>query len=163
MAQTLSLTYENNFHDWINQHITLLRTGRFAEIDVEHLVEELEGMANRDRNELVSHLVILIAHLLKWQFQLQQLTERWKEFRGGSWQSSIIEQRYRINEQLENLPSLQNYLNEAIVKAYPKAVILAVDETNLPKRTFPSACPYSFEQLLNKNFYPNSDNATNQS
>jgi hypothetical protein len=30
-------------------------------------------MVKRDRNELVSYLKILIAHLLKWQFQLQQL------------------------------------------------------------------------------------------
>jgi hypothetical protein len=65
------LEYEQDFHQWIEHHLTLLRAGRLNEIDVEHLIEELEGMAGRDRNELVSQLKILIAHLLKWQFQLQ--------------------------------------------------------------------------------------------
>ncbi|BAP54684.1 hypothetical protein THII_0387 [Thioploca ingrica] len=94
------LEYEQDFHQWIEHHITLLRDGRLNEIDVEHLIEELEGMAGRDRNELVSRLKILIAHLLKWQFQLQQLSERWKEFDGRSWQRSIIEQRSEIADQL---------------------------------------------------------------
>jgi len=120
------------------------------------LIEELEGMARRDRNELISHLIILIAHLLKWQFQLSQLTETWEQFSGKSWHHSILEQRYRIHEQLENTPSLQNYLHEATMKAYPKAVALAVDETGLPKSTFPPNCSYSIAQLLDKTFYPSS-------
>lgn len=152
----LKLEYEQDFHQWIEHHITLLRDGRLNEIDVEHLIEELEGMAGRDRNELVSRLKILIAHLLKWQFQLQQLSERWKEFDGRSWQRSIIEQRSEIADQLENIPSLKNNLNELIALAYPKAVKLSVKETKLPSSTFPRDCPYTIEQLLNDDFYPES-------
>jgi len=148
--------YQQDFEHWVNQQITLLKTGRVHELDVEHLIEELEGMARRDRNELISHLIILIAHLLKWQFQLSQLTETWEQFSGKSWHHSILEQRYRIHEQLENTPSLQNYLHEATMKAYPKAVALAVDETGLPKSTFPPNCSYSIAQLLDKTFYPSS-------
>jgi hypothetical protein len=148
------LEYEQDFHQWIEHHIALLRDGRLNEIDVEHLIEELEGMAGRDRNELVSRLKILIAHLLKWQFQLQQLSERWKEFDGRSWQRSIIEQRSEIADQLENIPSLKNNLNELVALAYPKAVKLSVKETKLPSLTFPRDCPYTIEQLLNDDFYP---------
>jgi Domain of unknown function DUF29 len=150
------LEYEQDFHQWIEHHITLLRDGRLNEIDVEHLIEELEGMAGRDRNELVSRLKILIAHLLKWQFQLQQLSERWKEFDGRSWQRSIIEQRSEIADQLENIPSLKNNLNELVALAYPKAVKLSMKETKLPSSTFPHDCPYTIEQLLNDDFYPES-------
>lgn len=150
------LEYEQDFHQWIEHHITLLRAGQLNEIDVEHLIEELEGMAGRDRNELVSRLKILIAHLLKWQFQLQQLSERWKEFDGRSWQRSIIEQRSEIADQLENIPSLKNNLNELVALAYPKAVKLSVKETKLPSSTFPRDCPYTIEQLLNDDFYPES-------
>ena len=152
----LKLEYEQDFHQWIEHHITLLRAGRLNEIDVEHLIEELEGMAGRDRNELVSRLKILIAHLLMWQFQLQQLSERWKEFDGRSWQRSIIEQRSEIADQLENIPSLKNNLNELVALAYPKAVKLSVKETKLPSSTFPRDCPYTIEQLLNDDFYPES-------
>ena len=152
----LKLEYEQDFHQWIEHHITLLRAGRLNEIDVEHLIEELEGMAGRDRNELLSRLKILIAYLLKWQFQLQQLTEKCKEFDGRSWQRSIIEQRSEIADQLENIPSLKNHLNELVALAYPKAVKLSVKETQLPLSTFPRDCPYTVEQLLNDDFYPES-------
>lgn len=157
MTSTLKSEYERDFPGWINQHITLLKAHQFHALDIDHLIEELEGMANRDRNELISHLVILIAHLLKWQFQFKQLSERWENFTGSSWRSSIIEQRYRVQEQLENYPSLKRQLTEAeaIAKAYPKAVALAVKETGLPIKFFPKDNPYSIEQLLNDDFYPN--------
>jgi len=151
---TLALEYEQDFHSWIEKHIHLLKTGQIHDLDKEHLIEELEGMANRDRNELVSHLVILITHLLKWQFQLTSLAEHWKEFEGKSWRNSIIEQRYRVANQLDNIPSLKNKLEEAVAKAYPKAVALAVKETGLPSKGFPKQCPYSIEQLCNDDFYP---------
>jgi len=151
---TLPLEYEQNFPGWINQHIAWLKAGQFQELDIDHLIEELEGMATRDKNELVSHLVILVAHLLKWQFQLKQLNERWVEFKGSSWRASIIEQRYRVKDQLENSPSLKRLVTEAITKAYPKAVSLAAKETELPMKTFPKICPYSIAQLLDDDFYP---------
>ncbi|BAP54519.1 hypothetical protein THII_0222 [Thioploca ingrica] len=153
----LKREYEQDFHQWIEHHITLLRSGRFNEIDVEHLIEELEGMAGRNKHELISRLIGLIAHLLKWQFQLKQLSERWQEFDGRSWRRSIIEQRYQIAYLLESIPSLTNYLSESVNLAYPKAVNLAIDETKLPKSLFPKTCPYTVEQLIDKEFYPPSE------
>jgi hypothetical protein len=150
----LELEYEQDFHGWIEKHINLLKTGNVNDLDKEHLIEELEGITNRDRNELVSHLVILIAHLLKWQFQLNQLTERWGEFKGSSWRASIIEQRYRVKDQLESIPSLKRNLEEAMTKAYPKAVSLAAKETGLSSKIFPKECPYLIQQLLDDDFYP---------
>ena len=157
MTSTLKSEYERDFPGWINQHITLLKARQFDALDIDHLIEELEGMATRDKNELVSRSKILIAPLLKWQFQLKQLSEHWKNFTGSSWRASIIEQRSEIQDQLENNPSLKSHLSEAIAKAYPKAVTLAVDETGLSKKTFPSLCPYSIEQLLDKIYYPDTE------
>jgi len=150
----LQLEYEQDIHQWTKHHIDLLREGRFSEMDVEHLIAELEDMAGRDKRELVSYLVILIAHLLKWQFQLKQLNERWQEFDGRSWRRSIIEQRYRLYKQLKTIPSLKSCLQEAIIEAYPDAIKIAVKETQLPKSTFPSECPYTLEQLLDEDFLP---------
>jgi hypothetical protein len=150
----LQTEYEQDYESWVKQHITLLQEGRVHELDIEHLIEELAGMARRDRHELISHLVILLAHLLKWEYQRQQLTEAWGQFTGKSWRNSLLEQRYRIQAQLENSPSLDNYLAEAILNAYPKAVSLAVKETQLPTPTFPTICPYSVQQVLNDEFYP---------
>jgi hypothetical protein len=150
----LKCEYDQNFHQWIEHHIALLREGRFNEIDTDHLIEELEDMARRDRDELVSRLVVLSAHLLKWQFQLGQLSEWWKEFDGRSWRRSIIEQRHEILRQLRNKPSLNSYLPDAVIEAYPDALGSAIEETNLPESIFPQTCPYPLELLLDNKFYP---------
>ncbi|MEK7991630.1 MAG: DUF29 domain-containing protein [Thiotrichaceae bacterium] len=149
---TLQQAYETNFEHWVSQHIELLKTGKLNELDTEHLIEELEGMAKRDRIALISHLKILLVHLLKWQFQLNQLSEQWAEFTGKSWRNSIIEQRSEIQDQLEESPSLQNYLEQVLQKAYPKAVSLAKKETGL--NGFPAQCPYQMQQILDDDFYP---------
>ncbi len=151
----LATEYDRDFNAWIQQHITLLKQGRVNEIDVEHLIIELEDMGKSNLRELESRLVILIAHLLKWQFQLKSLNELWEKFKGSSWQHSIIEQRYQINKLLKTNPSLKSHLQDAIVKVYTDALEIAVDETGLPQSTFPENCPYTVEQLLDKSFYPN--------
>ncbi|RIZ68731.1 MAG: DUF29 domain-containing protein [Methylococcales bacterium] len=60
--------YEQDFYSWIQHHVALLKNSRFNEIDTANLIEELEGMAKKDERELISRLIILIAHLLKWQY-----------------------------------------------------------------------------------------------
>lgn len=154
MTNNLATEYERDFAAWIQQHINLLKQGKVNEIDVEHLILELEDMGKSHLRELESRLIVLIAHLLKWQFQLQQLTEKWQEFEGKSWRKTIIEQRLHIRKLLENMPSLKARVQDVVKTAYPYAVELATDETGLPKSTFPNVCPYTFEQLLDKTFYP---------
>ncbi len=150
----LATEYEHDFHVWIQKHIALLKQGKFNELDVDHLIDELESMAGRDKRELVNRFIPLIAHLLKWQHQYKQLQDRWVTFTGGSWRGTITEQRTRIADLLEEIPSLQNGLPDIVIIAYPKAVEIAVDETGLPKSTFPKDCPYTLEQLLDRTFYP---------
>lgn len=131
-----------------------LRQRKLAEIDVDNLIGELESRGNETRSELVSRFIVLIAHLLKWQFQLQQLSSKWQEFEGKSWRKTIIEQRLQLENQLEDNPSLQSYLIAAVNKAYPKAVKFATKETHLKASTFPTNCAYTIEQLLDYDFYP---------
>lgn len=57
--------YENDYSAWIRGQVALLRQGNVQDLDTLHLAEELEAMGRRGRNELVSRLIILIAHLLK--------------------------------------------------------------------------------------------------
>jgi len=149
--------YEADFYTWIFRNIELLKQRRFSKIDVDILIDELESMAKRDKRELVSHFIILLAHLLKWQFQLKQLTEQWQTRQGGSWRGSIMEQRLQIVKQLKESPSLKNYLDEAIENAYPDAVKIATRETQLSQGTFPKMCPYTIEQLLDEDFHPVSE------
>lgn len=153
---TLQYQYEHDINSWISQHIALLKAKKFDELDVEHLIEELEDMGKSNVRELESRLIVLIAHLLKWQFQLAMLSEQWQEFEGKSWRKTIIEQRSQLLDLFEEIPSLKQKIQSAITKTYPKAVTFVVDETGLPKKTFPSSCPYCVERVLDKTFYPDS-------
>ncbi|MFP4247185.1 MAG: DUF29 domain-containing protein [Halochromatium sp.] len=150
----LSTLYDLDYPTWAAKTAELLRQGRFSELDLDHLVEELDDMGKSQRHELVSRLRILLAHLLKWQFQYRQLSERWAEYEGKSWRNTLIEQRLALGYLLDEYPGLKGKLNEAVNKAYPQAIELAARESELPVKTFPATCPYTQAQILDPDFYP---------
>jgi hypothetical protein len=92
--------------------------------------------------------------LLKWEFQYRRLSERWREFDGRSWRSTIVEQRKQLNDLLKQSPGLKGVLEETVTATYSDAVELASDETGLARDSFPSRCPYTPEQVLDKHFHP---------
>jgi Domain of unknown function DUF29 len=140
--------YEYDFNGWIHHQISLLKAGKTSEIDIEHLIEELEDMGKSNLRELESRFVILIAHLLKWQFQPDQ--------QSSSWRGSINEQRIQISRLLRKVPSLKPKIPTAIIDAYSDALMLAIKDTKLSKSTYPQTCPYTIEQLFDDDFYPES-------
>ncbi|BAP55360.1 hypothetical protein THII_1063 [Thioploca ingrica] len=146
--------YEHDFNAWIHNQISLLKAGKTNEIDIEHLIEELEDMGKSNLRELESRFIILIAHLLKWQFQLATLETQWQDFEGKSWRKTIIEQRTQLLYLLKKVPSLKQKLQNAVTEAYLEAVMLVVKESKLSKSIFPIDCPYTIEQLLDDDFYP---------
>jgi hypothetical protein len=152
--QDLSRLYDQDYAAWAERTAELLRDGRFAELDVEHLIEELSDMGKSQQHELVNRLRVLLAHLLKWQFQYRQLSERWAEFEGRSWRNTIIEQRLALEYLLRKHPGLKSRLAEAVAEAYPLATDLAAAETGLPLTSFPADCPYALDELLDRAFYP---------
>lgn len=146
--------YDRDYQAWAQRQIELLSARRFADLDIAHLVEELADMGRSERNELENRLVVLLAHLLKWQFQYAQLVERWQEFKGDSWRSAIIGQRDRIAKRLEKSPGLMPALPGLIEEAYGDAARLAAKETGMPIDRFPPICPYTQTQILDDEFFP---------
>ena len=150
----LSRLYQTDYCTWATRHAELLRAGRYAELDIEHLLEELGDMSKSDRRELESRLLILLAHLLKWEFQYPILSDRWREIEGQSWRATIVEQRKQLAILLRQSPGLKAILDEAVTATYPDAVDLACKEIRLPPETFPAQCPYQAAPLLDDNYYP---------
>ena len=143
---TMTNLYEHDIHAWTQQTAELLRQRRFQELDIEHLVDELETMGRRDRQELVSRLKILLGHLLKWQYQ--------SPHRSSSWRGSILEQRLRIRDLLQDSPSLKPFLAEAAAAAYGDGAKLASKETGLTLAQFPDVLPYALDRLLDDDWLP---------
>ncbi len=154
----LAHLYETNYTEWAKRNAELLKVRRFAEIDIPHLLDELSDMGKAETNELENRLIILLAHLLKWQFQYRQLSGLWAEFEGKNWRNTIIEQRKRIARRLRKSLGLKSYLPEAIVDTYEDALDLASKESGLALKTFPRECPYTKTQILDDDDYPESEN-----
>lgn len=142
----MHLSTEIDHYQWLLSVAERVRQGRFTEIDCEELAEELESMGRRERHELVNRFIVLIGHLLKWQFQPEQ--------QSSSWRGTIFEQRRQILRELKLSPSLKPFISTAIEEAYPEAVELAVRETKVSVKLLPEQCPYSLEQLLDYEFFP---------
>lgn len=138
--------YDQDLYAWTQEQAAKLRAGRLMELDREHLVEELEELMANTRRELYRRLRILVGHLLKWQYQPAQ--------RSGSWRGSIRTQRDDLAALFKDNPSLRRLLPEKLTDAYRAAVKLAADETGLPVSAFPAECPFSAEQVLDEEFWP---------
>lgn len=152
----LNTLYRTDYSAWAQRNAELLRSGRYAELDVEHLLEELSDMGKSDRRELESRLLILLAHLLKWEYQYPILSERWRDFDGRSWRATLIEQRKQLAVLLRQAPGLKSILPDSIATAYADALDLACKETGLPPETLPIDCPYPAAQILDDDYYPDS-------
>lgn len=146
--------YNHDVHAWAKMQARFLRQGKLKSLDVDHLILELEDMGRSHQRELVSRFIILIAHLLKWEFQRERLTEQWRDFEGKSWRNTIIEQRLQLALLLKQAPSLKSRLAYTLDDAYPSARRLASQETDMDIDMFPETCPYTPSQLLDDQFYP---------
>ena len=52
--------YERDFYAWANEQAALLRDGKLAQADIEHIAEEIESMGRTEKRELVSRLTVLL-------------------------------------------------------------------------------------------------------
>jgi len=138
--------YDEDFFEWTRRSAELLRAGRFEQADVEHIAEEIEDMGKQDLKELNSRVQVLVAHLLKWQLQHAK--------RSRSWTSTIVTQRIEIDADLKQSPSLKRKVRSGLPDNYEKAVERAIADTGLALGLFPAECPFTVEQILDREFLP---------
>ena len=129
--------YDQDFYLWIETISKQLKAGKFAEIDLANLIEEIESMGKSEKRELKSRLIVLLMHLLKWQYQPEKRSE--------SWRSTITEQRICIELLLEDSPSLQPLFIEIFADCYEKARLKASEETGI-KLNFSSCQILTFKR-----------------
>jgi hypothetical protein len=140
--------YEQDFNVWVYDTVNKLKSKNFEALDIENVIEEIEGLAARDKRELFSRIVILLAHLIKWQYQ--------PSLRCGSWRGSIRTQRREINLILTDSPSLKKRSIEINKdeRMFKKVLKDVVNDTGLQIEFLPKKNPYKLEDVLNEDFYP---------
>lgn len=136
---TLPSLYQQDETAWLEEMARLVAQRRVDELDLESLSEFLADMARRDRREVSSRLVTLLAHLLKWQYQPDRRT--------GLWRGTIRSQGLELRLLLES-GTLRNHATAILPEVYHEARALAADETGLPIGTFPTEVTQSVDDLL---------------
>ena len=104
-------------------------------------------MGKSEQRELASRMAVLMAHLLKWQFQ--------PERQSVSWERTIKEQRKALGFHIKQVPSLKPKLDnpEWLEAIWADAVTMAIKETGVGR--FPENCPWAVEDILAKDWLPN--------
>lgn len=143
---TANTLYESDFYAWTQEQARLLREKRWNDLDLENLVDEVEAVGRSDRRQIESRLEVLMAHLLKWKFQPGR--------RGSSWRTTIFEQRRRLTGLVEDSPSLREFQRQEVFDSYLAARLKAADETGIAFGLFPEECPFTPEQVLDLEFFP---------
>ena len=138
--------YVNDFFAWSREQAELLRTGRLDDADIERIADEIESLGRAEKGELVGALRLLLVHLLGWRCQPGK--------RSPSRQARVGVLRKRVADRLEANPSLKSILQEALIFAYRDVPHEAVAETGLAASTFPKACPWTAEQVLDSRLWP---------
>jgi len=124
---------------WLELMSDAVRRRDVESIDWQHLSEYLGDMARRDRREMKSRLVVLLAHLLKWTAQPNQRTR--------GWAATILEQSQQLAD-FAGSGVLRAHAEAVLSSAFDSAVKLAAKETGLSADAFPAECPYTFDGLL---------------
>jgi hypothetical protein len=145
-------------HDWgylaASSHYVLAKEIKFSlqEGDIEDALEGLDelidSMSKIAIREMRSHLVIIMIHILKWNYQPHK--------RSTSWAKSIRNARYEIEEVREETPSVTKKTIESIwEKTFQNAVLDASDEMNLNKQEKRNFKPemLTWEEVFEKEYY----------
>jgi hypothetical protein len=138
-AVALPDLYAEDETAWLDAMADRLAAGAYADLDYANLREYLTDMAQRDRREVESRLVVLAMHVLKWVHQPDRQTRGWR--------GSILEQQQELRR-LAGRGVLRNHALASLAEAYQQAVERAAVETGLPREAFPPECEYTVDELL---------------
>lgn len=136
---SLAALAETDETAWLERTADLVRARQYDQIDPDTLAEYLTDMAKRDRREVYNRLVVLLAHLLKWEFQ--------PDNRSRSWQVTILEQQRELRQLLAS-GTLRNHAAEVLADAYTDARKLAAADTGLPRTAYPDECRWDADAAL---------------
>ena len=139
--------YDTDLYAWTQAQAAAIRAKDAAALDIEHLAEEVEDLGRAVRKGIGSQLERLLLHLLKWQYDPATDPRR-------LWRVTIRHARREMADDLAENRSLHGYPAARLSLAYRRARLDAADDTGLPLTTFPEACPWPVDQVLDEEFWP---------
>jgi hypothetical protein len=136
--------YDRDVFLWSQEQGRLLRAGRFAELDIGHLAEEIEGMGKNQRRDLAARMARLTARLLAWRCE--------QDSRSGL-RAMIAEERKRIALEAQGGAEPQSEKRIGGTACGWTRAFYARAEPRVNAR-LPDACPWTMEQAADLDFWP---------
>ena len=116
MNQSITQTlYEQDFSLWVKDTVQKLKAKNTENLDWEHLIEEIEGLTRSDRREIKHRLITLFEHALKRRYV--PLNECYR-----GWELTIKRTQSKLQDILDDSPSLRSYLLEIMPNCYQEAL-----------------------------------------
>jgi hypothetical protein len=135
--------YKNDVIAWSIEQAEHLRQGRFNNLDIENVIDEIEDVQFFYKNEFEKELTELLIWLLKWKIQIHFTCDHWKSIING--------QREIVGMTLKEIPSLINYKDKILKDAYSDAYLKILNEMGVD---LSNKCPWTFEQIIDPDFFP---------
>jgi hypothetical protein len=134
--------YASDTYSWAMEQAALLRAGRLDLIDAENIADEIADVGKTEARITSSAIRLVLQHLLKWDFQPSR--------RSRSWALTVREHRRGVGRQLRDNPGLRPQLPTLVSDAYADARDAALGETGLKEGDIPTACPYSWDDIMTR-------------
>ena len=151
--------YDDDFYAWTQYQAEVLRTLRTRDnrFDREHLAEEVQDLGNSERDAVRSQVRRILVHFLK----LAHSPARDPRF---GWMASVVDARAQLADKLS--PSLRRDIDDALARLYiaaSKQAALELQEHGErdAAQSPPAQCPYTVEQILTDDWYPEPADSAN--
>lgn len=142
----MTALYQADYCVWAQRQAQLLRTGKYAQLDIDNLVAEVLHAAKQERKTLHVHVEKLLHHLLTLKL--------YPERSSGQRRSKLHLHRHRIKQSIARMPAMAALLDGYFAAAYADVAARLTAKAGLPRNSLPDTLPYTKEQLLERNFMP---------
>jgi hypothetical protein len=135
--------YQQDLYAWSKAQADLLRAGRFAELDLQHVIEEVEDVGGALRRSVRKRIRSIVEHLLELEHSPAN------EPRAG-WRATVRTQRVKLRDGL--MPLLHREVANELSELYRDARALAEGELrdhgeHAAADALPESCPYTIDQI----------------
>ena len=135
--------YEQDFYVWAHNLAELLRVRRFDDLNLTHLIDEVEDLGGALRRSARFHVMMILEHLLKLQ-------HRPESERRLAWREAVGRERSELLNDLT--PTLHRELAAELSDFYERArhdVVGSLRDHGEQDAAdaLPAACPYTLDQI----------------
>ena len=134
---------ELEYDRWLEEQIKLLNQRKFEHLDVVNLIEELKALGRAEKSAVKSLVYQIILHLL--------LIDYWKEeseYSRNHWLAEVNAFQLQLEDKLTT--NLSIFVKDNLPRLYAKAKKNAVRKSRLSANRFPVSCPYTLEDIQNR-------------